>query len=244
MIGIVEWRVSELDRLGVDIHYNTYADKDQVAALAPDLVIIATGGVPNFEHIPGHELITSSWDILDGTVKPESDVLVVDGTGRHAALSAADFCHSNGSALRLVTIDSTLAAEQTYAEQVIWRKWARQINVPMQTEELLMNVRRQGNRLAATFRSELTNQESEITASQIVFDSGTYPADELFHDLRHRSSNDGVTNLHNWVAGRGTETDKMTNPDATFELHRIGDALSSRNIHAAVNDALRLCQTC
>jgi 2,4-dienoyl-CoA reductase-like NADH-dependent reductase (Old Yellow Enzyme family)/thioredoxin reductase len=244
LVGIVDWRANELDRLGVDIRYNTYADADQVAAFAPDLVIIATGGVPNFGHIPGHELITSSWDILDGTVKPESDVLVVDGTGRHAALSAADFCHSNGSALRLVTIDSTLAAEQTYAEQVVWRKWARQINLSVQTEELLMNVRRQGNRLAVTFRSELTNQESEITASQVVFDSGTYPADELFHELRQRSSNEGVTNLHNWVAGHGIETDKVTNPDATFELHRIGDALSSRNIHAAVNDALRLCQTC
>ncbi len=217
---------------------------EAVIGFEPDLVIIATGGVPNFEHIPGHELITSSWDILDGTVKPESDVLVVDGTGRHAALSAADFCHHQDSSIRLVTIDSTLAAEQTYAEQVIWRKWARQINLPVQTEELLMSVRRQGNRLAATIRSELTSKESEITASQIVFDSGTYPADELFHALRQRSSNEGVTNLQNWVAGRGTETDKVTNPDAKFELHRIGDALSSRNIHAAVNDALRLCQTC
>ena len=98
--------------------------------------------------------------------------------------------------------------------------------------------------MAATFRSELTNQECEFSAGQIVFDSGTYPADDLFHDLRQRSSNEGVTNLQNWVAGHGTQTDKVTNPDATFELHRIGDALSSRNIHAAVNDALRLCQTC
>lgn len=244
LVGIVDWRVNELERLGVDIRYNTYADEDQVSAFEPELVIIATGGVPDFEHIPGHELITSSWDILAGTVKPESDVLVVDGTGRHAALSAADACHLRGSAVRLVTIDSTLAAEQTYAEQVIWRKWARQIELAVHTEELLMNVRRKGNRLAATFRSELTNQESEITASQIVFDSGTYPADRLFHDLRQRSTNDGVTNLENWVAGRGTEHDGVKNPDAAFELHRIGDALSSRNIHAAINDALRLCQTC
>lgn len=244
LIGIVDWRLHELDRLGVDIRYNTYADEDQVAALAPDLVIIATGGYPKFEHIPGHDLVTSSWEILDGTVKPESDVLVVDGTGRHAALSAADACHRQGSNIRLVTIDGTLAAEQTYAEQVIWRKWARQINLAVQTEELLLNVRKQGNRLSATIRSELTNQESEIVASQIIFDSGTYPADGLFHDLRQRSSNDGVTHLENWVAGRGTETDKVTNPDATFELHRIGDALSSRNIHAAINDALRLCQMC
>ncbi|MEO1160595.1 MAG: FAD-dependent oxidoreductase, partial [Pseudomonadota bacterium] len=244
LIGIVDWRVGELEQLGVDIRYNVYADEDHVTALDPDLVIIATGGVPNFDRIPGHELITSSWEILDGTVKPASDVLVVDGTGRHVALSAADACHRRGSSVRLVTIDGTLAAEQTYSEQVIWRKWAREHNLPMHTEELLMGVRRQGNRLAATFRSELTGQESEITAGQVIFDGGTYPADELFHGLRQLSSNNGVTQLENWAAGRGTEPDGVKNPDAAFELHRIGDALSSRNIHAAVNDALRLCQDC
>ena len=177
-------------------------------------------------------------------MKPESDVLVVDGTGRHAALSAADACHRHGSNIRLVTIDSTLAAEQTYAEQVIWRKWAREIELPVQTEELLLNVRKEGNRLAATFRSELTNQESEIIASQVVLDGGTVPANDLFHDLRQHSANDGVTQLENWVAGRGTAPGAITRPDAAFELHRIGDALSSRNIHAGVNDALRLCQSC
>jgi hypothetical protein len=34
------------------------------------------------------------------------------------------------------------------------------------------------------------------------------------------------------VAGRG---------DGGFQLFRIGDAVASRNIHAAVYDALRLC---
>jgi hypothetical protein len=29
-----------------------------------------------------------------------------------------------------------------------------------------------------------------------------------------------------------------------FELHRIGDAVASRNINAAVTEALRLCQNC
>jgi len=30
-------------------------------------------------------------------------------------------------------------------------------------------------------------------------------------------------------------------PDAPFELHRVGDAVASRNIHAAVLDSFRLC---
>ena len=31
------------------------------------------------------------------------------------------------------------------------------------------------------------------------------------------------------------------NPDGRFRLYRIGDAVASRNIHAAILDAARLC---
>ena len=33
---------------------------------------------------------------------------------------------------------------------------------------------------------------------------------------------------------------EVRNEDGTFELYRIGDAVASRNIHAAIYDALRL----
>jgi hypothetical protein len=29
--------------------------------------------------------------------------------------------------------------------------------------------------------------------------------------------------------------------DGVFELHRIGDAVASRNVHASIYDAMRLC---
>ena len=32
----------------------------------------------------------------------------------------------------------------------------------------------------------------------------------------------------------------IRNPDGTFQLFRIGDAVSARNTHAAIYDALRL----
>ena len=34
-----------------------------------------------------------------------------------------------------------------------------------------------------------------------------------------------------------------TNPDGTYLLYRVGDAVSSRNIHAAIYDSLRLCKS-
>ena len=59
--------------------------------------------------------------------------------------------------------------------------------------------------------------------------------DDIYQALRGDSVNNGVTDLDALLAGRPQSQGKGC------ELHRIGDAVSSRNIAAAVYDALRLC---
>jgi hypothetical protein len=63
------------------------------------------------------------------------------------------------------------------------------------------------------------------------------PADALYHALREHAANDGVTDLDTLLANAA----QPVTAKPGFELHRIGDAVASRNIHAAVLDALRLC---
>jgi 2,4-dienoyl-CoA reductase-like NADH-dependent reductase (Old Yellow Enzyme family)/thioredoxin reductase len=242
MIGIVDWRIAEIEQLGVDLRCGVFAEAGDVLACNPDLVIIATGGVPNIDRVPGGDELTSPWDIIQGTVTPAGDVLVIDGTGRHVAMSAADVAHAAGARVSLVTIDETLAMEQAYAERVIWRKWAAEAGIETTTEHALVGVRREGNRLVATLRSELTGSDLEKSAAQVIFDYGTVPADALFHELAPQSRNDGVTDLGMMVAGIAQPQSAIG--ASAFELHRIGDAVASRNVNAAVTDALRLCQNC
>ncbi len=236
IVGIVDWRVSELDRLGVDLRTGLYAEEADVLAEDPDMVIIATGGIPNLDWLPGSEHVTSAWDILSGAVAVGEDVLVIDGTGRHVALSAAEFCHRKGAAIRFATVDESLATEQAYAERVIWRRWVRANDIPVRFDEMLRSVRAEGNRLVAVTGNELTGETSETEAGQVVYDYGTTPADALYHTLRAASANDGVTDLEALTEGR-----PQARPESGFALHRIGDAISSRTIHLAVLDALRLC---
>jgi 2,4-dienoyl-CoA reductase-like NADH-dependent reductase (Old Yellow Enzyme family) len=60
LIGIIDWRLAELERLGVDIRYDCYAEAADVLALEPDIVVIATGGVPqNPPLAAGDALVTS-----------------------------------------------------------------------------------------------------------------------------------------------------------------------------------------
>ncbi len=64
-LGIVDWRLAECARLGVVIRCNTYAEAADVVAENPDIVVVATGGVPNMSFLgAGEAFATSTWDIL------------------------------------------------------------------------------------------------------------------------------------------------------------------------------------
>jgi hypothetical protein len=104
----------------------------------------------------------------------------------------------------------------------------------------LRHVRRSGNRLVASFWNEYSETESEIEVDQVVVEHGTVPADEVYHALKAGSRNGGEIDLEGWA--KGAPEPILRNPSGTYELYRIGDAVSSRNIHAAILDALRLCK--
>jgi len=240
VIGIVDWRLAELERLGVELRYNTLAEAEDVLGENPDIVILATGGLPDLDWLPGAELCTPVWDILSGSVKPAAEVLVYDGTGRHPGATAAEFCHDAGSRVRFVTIDEMPVAELEYGERVIWRReLARRDLLPL-TEYELIELRRADAALEAIFRSELTGQTRSLKADQVVVERGTLPFDELFDSLRGDADNLGLTDLDALVEGK---PQPALAQGSGYSLFRIGDAASSRNLAAAMYDALRLCST-
>lgn len=100
MIGIVDWRLAELEHLGVPIRYDTWAEADDVLAFEPDVVIIATGGIPQSPPLEaGDGLVTASWDIIGGAAKPADRVLVYDDHGGFQGMTAAEMVAHSGSSL-------------------------------------------------------------------------------------------------------------------------------------------------
>ena len=75
-------------------------------------------------------------------------------------------------------------------------------------------------------------------AQQIVLEHGTLPNEELYFALKPLSRNLGEIDYEALIACRPQAL--SPNSDGRFALYRIGDAVSSRNIHAAVYDGLRL----
>ncbi|RME18428.1 MAG: N-methylproline demethylase, partial [Alphaproteobacteria bacterium] len=79
---------------------------------------------------------------------------------------------------------------------------------------------------------------TEADYDQVVVNYGTRPLDDLYFALKPASRNGGAVDYGALIDGQPQTV--VRNPEGAFQLFRIGDAVSSRNTHAAIHDALRL----
>lgn len=239
LIGIVDWRVAELERLGVEMRYDTWAEAGDVTALSPDIVIVATGGLPQNPPLEaGGDLVTSSWDIVSGAVKPAERVLVYDDNGSHAGMTAAEMAARAGAGVELVSPERFFAPEMGGMNHVPYMKTFHETGVRITINTRLKAVRREGNTLVAVLGSDFAEGwREERRVDQVVVEHGTLPLDELYLALKPKSKNRGAVDYENLVGGG--EVFPVTDAAAAFTLLRIGDAVASRNIHAAVYDGIR-----
>jgi len=241
LIGIIDWRLAQCEQLGVDFRYNVFAEKSDVLELEPDIVIIATGGVPDTEILDtGNDLVVSSWDILSGGVRSGGTVLVFDDNGGHPGMQAAEMLALAGSYVEIVTPERYFAPEMGGLNHVPYAKLFAENEVRITINSRLLGVERCGNGLTAVIGSDYTSATQIRKVDQVVVEHGSLPLDEIYFDLKPGSSNRGEVNYQALINGEPQNI--SPNADGTYQLFRIGDAISCRNIHAAIYDALRLCK--
>ncbi|MBR2572853.1 MAG: NADH:flavin oxidoreductase [Loktanella sp.] len=241
MIGIIDWRMAQCAARDVTFHFNSWAEAEDVTVLAPDVVIVATGGLPNtqlFEQKHENPLVVSAWDIISGDVKPGQDVLIYDESGDHPGLMAAEVAANAGASVEVMTPDRTFAPDIMGMNLVPYMRALQDKDVTFTVTRRLLDVSREGNRLQAVIGTDYSDFTKQKTYDQIVVNYGTLPLDDLYFALKPLSRNLGAVDQDALIAGRIQAV--ATNPDGAFQLFRIGDAVSARNIHAAIYDALRL----
>ncbi|KMK68937.1 NADH:flavin oxidoreductase [Puniceibacterium sp. IMCC21224] len=241
MIGIIDWRMAQCAARDVTFNFNTWAEADDIAALSPDVVIVATGGVPNlelFEQDGEQPHVVSTWDIISGDVKPASNVLIYDESGDHPALQAAEIAANSGAKVEIMTPDRTFSPDVMAMNLVPYMRSLQDKDVTFTVTRRLMGVVRSGNTLTATIGTDYSDHTHDVDVDQVVVNYGTLPLDELYFDLKPLSSNAGEVDHDALIAGDPQTA--MRNKNGTFQLFRIGDAISARNTHAAIYDALRL----
>lgn len=125
----VRYLIGQAVEAGVEICRGTWADEEAVRRLAPDAVVIATGGqpvIPGF--LRGAGQLVSAWDVLAGKVPVGRSVVVVGG-GAVGCETAEFLIHPQNDRSpggRQVTViemmDEIMKGDRSYARSLLVRR--------------------------------------------------------------------------------------------------------------------------
>ncbi|WP_127555853.1 FAD-dependent oxidoreductase [Saccharospirillum alexandrii] len=242
--GITRWYALELARLGVDVRLGTSADAALIRDEQPEVCILATGGQPFIEQEPewgaAEGLVVSSWDILSGAVEPGKNVLVFDSICEFSGMSVADYLSAKGALVELVTDDTKPGVGIGGTTFPTYYRSLYEKDVVMTSDLNLVQVYTEGDQKIVVLENEYTGQQEERVVDQVVVENGTRPNESLYYELKPESVNKGQIDVETLYANAAQPV--LSEPQNGMILWRLGDAVSQRNIHAAIYDALRLCK--
>lgn len=165
-------------------------------------------------------------------------IACADESGDHPALQAAEIAANAGSKVEIMTPDRTFSPDIMAMNLVPYMRALQDKDVTFTVARRLLDVKRSGNKFKAVIGTDYSDHTYETEYDQVVVNYGTMPIDDLYFELKPLSSNEGAVNQAALINGQPqTET---RNETGAFQLFRIGDAVSARNTHAAIYDALRL----
>ena len=165
--------------------------------------------------------------------------MLFDDNGGHPGLDAAEVLARAGVDVEFVTPERTLAPDVGGVNYPGYFKVFAEHNVSVTLNERLTAVRRKDGRLEVDLYNEYAHATRQRMVDQVVVEHGTLAQDELYFSLVPGSSNLGEVDQQALLDLRPQQVQR--NPDGRYQLFRVGDAVASRNIHAAVFDAYRLC---
>jgi hypothetical protein len=156
-------------------------------------------------------------------------------------MAAAEVLADAGARLEIVSPERYFAPEMGGLNVVPYMGKLHRAGVTVTPMMRVSRLRRQGNKIAVTLWSPYMEADcGERIVDQVVLEQATLPLAELYFALKEESINRGEVDYEALVEGRGQSV--ASNPQGRFRLYRIGDAVASRNVHAAIYDALRLCK--
>ncbi len=201
----IEWLQGQCEKAGVDIRLETEATIDQILELLPDVVVIATGALPNSleDRVSNGANLVDAWTALKGKAEVDKRVLVMDETGKRPGFSVAEYLAVRGHKVELVT-------PQVYPGQNIertgWRMTYQrllELGVKFHTVSEISRVDSQ----KVVLRNVYTNAEETMEGVfTVVTALSPHANDELYRELKSKIKH----------------------------LYRIGDALTPRGIEEAV----------
>ncbi len=214
LLDITRNLVAAAGRLGVDVRTGVDADAATVAALAPDVVVVATGARPSRPWWAGGlERVVDVRDVLEGRADPAGRVVVVDELGFHQATSVAELLADRGSAVEVVTNGMVVGQDLGITLDLeTWNVRASAKGIAQSTDLVAMGAEATDKGLLLRLQHHPTGTDRELECDWVVVATHQQPEDDLWRQL--------------------------TGGDVP--VHRIGDCLAPRRAHAAVIEGHRV----
>ncbi|WP_132975796.1 oxidoreductase [Pseudonocardia dioxanivorans] len=120
--GATRFLERQVARLGVDVRLGVRAGVAEVAALDPDLVVVATGSLPGRPPVPGGELVSTAHDAITNGVRGERVVVLDSGEADWKVLTTAERLAADGHVVTLVTPVSAGAELDAFSRPPMLRR--------------------------------------------------------------------------------------------------------------------------
>jgi len=192
ILDLLTWYEGQLERLQVQIDYNTYLEADEIDAEALDHIVVATGsqpagtgfqrGLPQVDVVPGTDKanVWSIEDVMRRQAQLGQTVLLVDDTGDWRGGGTALHMAEQGHKVIVVTGWAFLGkwVERTAGDGLLRARLAR-LGASWLTETVLTEWHGDGG----TVRSLLDGNEQTISADDLVLATTNIADDSLVAGL-------------------------------------------------------------
>lgn len=220
--AVIGYWEAELARLGVDVHVGATVDAELVRAIAPDIVMVATGARPANDGIliwhPGHPVTgwgslpsLTSWDVLSGQPAGPS-VVVYDDYGQYEAIDVVDRLLADGATVHYATRFSRIG------DRMDGDPWLWEVAVRPHQREMMANP--------------AFTAHPNVVVEAITSDSVTFVSLDTADRVETVSADSIVI-----VASRPVNRLTEDLASVSAEIVTIGDADGIRTLEAAVYDA-------
>jgi NADPH-dependent 2,4-dienoyl-CoA reductase/sulfur reductase-like enzyme len=176
---LVEWRVRELDRLGVELALGVEADADDCLARSPGAVVVATGAAPT--ELAGS---TPAALALAGAALADGPVVVLDFEGHRKGAGVAEVLAFGGREVTLVALGAVALgalASSTVATLALRR--LAELGVRLVEGYRLLSIEENAVHLERLYDGSRQVLESRA----VVHASPHTPVDGIVGELRARS---------------------------------------------------------
>ncbi|WP_425446452.1 FAD-dependent oxidoreductase [Dethiothermospora halolimnae] len=186
----IDWLIDnlkyEVKKLGVEVHLNTEATMEDIKAIEPYAIFLASGANPIIPPIPGvdGDNVTTSVEVLKGNIKFDNKNVAVIGSGM-TGCETAEMIAENGNNVSLIEMQSQIGKDLYPANLFDINQRLNKYNVDIKTRHRLVKI----NKDSIVLLNTLTNMDIELPVDNVVLSLGVKPVKNLLNDLEENFSN-------------------------------------------------------